>query len=298
MSYTALYRKFRPKGFDEVKGQDQVVTVLKNQIKHDKIGHAYMFSGTRGTGKTSVAKIFAKAVNCENTVDGSPCGVCDTCKKIGEGRTLDVIEIDAATNNGVDNMREVIEEVKYSPTDTKYKVYIIDEVHMLSSGAFNALLKTLEEPPEYAIFILATTEPHKVLPTIKSRCQKYDFRRISVETISERLKELMDKEGNSYEEEALKFIARKGDGSMRDSLSLLDQCLSFSFDETLTYDKVLEVLGSVDTDLFNKLYIAIVRGDVPTCMDVAEEISMSGLDIGQFALDFTWYFRNLLLLRV
>ena len=171
MSYTALYRKFRPKGFDEVKGQDQVVTVLKNQIKHDKIGHAYMFSGTRGTGKTSVAKIFAKAVNCENTVDGSPCGVCDTCKKIGEGRTLDVIEIDAATNNGVDNMREVIEEVKYSPTDTKYKVYIIDEVHMLSSGAFNALLKTLEEPPEYAIFILATTEPHKVLPTIKSRCQ-------------------------------------------------------------------------------------------------------------------------------
>ena len=298
MSYTALYRKFRPKGFDEVKGQDQVVTVLKNQIKHDKIGHAYMFSGTRGTGKTSVAKIFAKAVNCENTVDGSPCGVCDTCKKIGEGRTLDVIEIDAATNNGVDNMREVIEEVKYSPTDTKYKVYIIDEVHMLSSGAFNALLKTLEEPPEYAIFILATTEPHKVLPTIKSRCQKYDFRRISVDTISERLKELMDKEGNTYEEEALKFIARKGDGSMRDSLSLLDQCLSFSFDETLTYDKVLEVLGSVDTDLFNKLYIAIVRGDVPTCMDVAEEISMSGLDIGQFALDFTWYFRNLLLLRV
>ena len=298
MSYTALYRKFRPKGFDEVKGQDGVVTVLKNQIKHEKIGHAYMFSGTRGTGKTSVAKIFAKAVNCENPKDGSPCGVCETCRKIGEGRTLNVIEIDAATNNGVDNMREVIEEVKYSPTDTKYKVYIIDEVHMLSSGAFNALLKTLEEPPEYAIFILATTEPHKVLPTIKSRCQKYDFRRISVETIPARLKELMDKEGNDYEEEALKFIARKGDGSMRDSLSLLDQCLSFSFDEKLTYDKVLNVLGSVDTDLFNKLYIAIKRGDVTTCMDVAEEISMNGIDIGQFTLDFTWYFRNLLLLRV
>ena len=298
MSYTALYRKFRPKGFDEVKGQDSVVTVLKNQIKHEKIGHAYMFSGTRGTGKTSVAKIFAKAVNCENPKDGSPCGVCETCRKIGEGRTLNVIEIDAATNNGVDNMREVIEEVKYSPTDTKYKVYIIDEVHMLSSGAFNALLKTLEEPPEYAIFILATTEPHKVLPTIKSRCQKYDFRRISVETISARLKELMDKEGNDYEEEALKFIARKGDGSMRDSLSLLDQCLSFSFDEKLTYDKVLNVLGSVDTDLFNRLYIAIKRRDVSTCMDVAEEISMNGIDIGQFALDFTWYFRNLLLLRV
>ena len=298
MSYTALYRKFRPKGFDEVKGQEQVVTVLKNQIKHEKIGHAYLFSGTRGTGKTSVAKIFAKAVNCENTKDGSPCGVCETCKKIGEGRTLDVIEIDAATNNGVDNMREVIEEVKYSPTDTKYKVYIIDEVHMLSSGAFNALLKTLEEPPEYAIFILATTEPHKVLPTIKSRCQKYDFKRISIDTISDRLKELMDKESNSYEDEALKFIARKGDGSMRDALSLLDQCLAFAFDEKLTYDKVLNVLGSVDTDLFNRLYIAIKRGDVTTCMDVAEEISMNGIDIGQFTLDFTWYFRNLLLLRV
>ena len=298
MSYTALYRKFRPKSFEEVKGQDSVVTVLKNQIKHGKIGHAYMFSGTRGTGKTSVAKIFAKAVNCESPKGGSPCGICNTCKRIGEGRTLDVIEIDAATNNGVDNMREVIEEVKYSPTDTKYKVYIIDEVHMLSSGAFNALLKTLEEPPEYAIFILATTEPHKVLPTIKSRCQKYDYRRISVDNISSRLKELMDKEGNKYEYEALKFIARKGDGSMRDSLSLLDQCLSFSFDETLTYDKALEVLGSVDTDLFNKLYIAIKRSDVPTCMDVAEEIAMNGLDIGQFALDFTWYFRNLLLLRV
>ena len=298
MSYTALYRKFRPKGFDEVKGQDSVVTVLKNQIKYNKIGHAYMFSGTRGTGKTSVAKIFAKAVNCENTKDGSPCGVCETCKKIGEGRTLDVIEIDAATNTGVDNMREVIEEVKYSPTDTRYKVYIIDEVHMLSSGAFNAILKTLEEPPEYAIFILATTEPHKVLPTIKSRCQKYDFKRISVETISDRLKELMDEEGNAYENEALQFIARKGDGSMRDSLSLLDQCLAFSFDEKLTYDKVLTVLGSVDTDLFNRLYIAIKRGDVPTCMDVAEKISTDGIDIGQFALDFTWYFRNLLLLRV
>ena len=298
MSYIALYRKFRPKGFDEVKGQDQVIEVLKNQIKHDKIGHAYMFSGTRGTGKTSVAKIFAKAVNCENPREGSPCGVCETCKKIGEGRTLDVIEIDAATNNGVDNMREVIEEVKYSPADTKYKVYIIDEVHMLSSGAFNALLKTLEEPPKYAIFILATTEPHKVLPTIKSRCQKYDFRRISVETIAGRIKELMDKEGNAYEEEALKFIARKGDGSMRDSLSLLDQCLAFSFNETLTYDKVINVIGAVDTDLFNKLYIAIKREDVPTCMDVIEKISMDGIDIGQFALDFTWYFRNLLLLRV
>ncbi len=298
MSYTALYRKFRPSGFDEVKGQEQISQILKNQIKHGKIGHAYLFSGTRGTGKTSVAKIFSKAVNCPDTKDGSPCGVCESCRRISEGRSLDVIEIDAATNNGVENMREVIEEVKYSPNDARYKVYIIDEVHMLSSGAFNALLKTLEEPPEYAIFILATTEPHKVLPTIKSRCQKYDFKRIATGVIADRLKELMEKEGKAYEEEALQLIARKGDGSMRDALSLLEQCLAFCFDTPLTYDKALEILGTVDVDLFNRLYVAIKRYDVAGCMDIVEEVSVNGVDIGQFAQDLTWYFRNLLLIKV
>lgn len=296
--YTALYRKFRPLTFDEVKGQDQVITVLRNQVKYGKIGHAYMFSGTRGSGKTSVAKIFARAVNCKNPINGNPCMECESCKIIKEERSLDVIEIDAATNNGVDNMREVIEEVKYSPSDSKYKVYIIDEVHMLSSGAFNALLKTLEEPPEYAIFILATTEPHKVLPTIKSRCQKYEFKRIKLETIKSRLEEILKIEGKEYEEKALELIARKADGSMRDALSLMDQCISFCLESTLTYDKVLDVLGAVDVDTFNKLYIAIKRNDVATCMDIAEEVSSKGIDITQFILDFTWYFRNLLLFKV
>ena len=189
MAYQALYRKFRPTGFKDVKGQEHIVTTLQNQIKADRIGHAYLFCGTRGTGKTSVAKIFAKAVNCENPVDGSPCGECASCRAIASGSSMNVIEIDAASNNGVDNIREIREEVQYSPTEGKYKVYIIDEVHMLSIGAFNALLKTLEEPPSYVIFILATTEAHKIPITILSRCQRYDFHRISIDTIADRLKE-------------------------------------------------------------------------------------------------------------
>ena len=202
MSYKALYRKWRPDTFEEVKGQEHIVTTLRNQITHDRIGHAYLFCGTRGTGKTTVAKLFAKAVNCEHPVDGSPCGECASCRSIAEGTSMNVIEIDAASNNGVDNIREIRDEVQYSPTEGKYKVYIIDEVHMLSIGAFNALLKTLEEPPSYVIFILATTESHKVPITILSRCQKYDFRRITVQTISDRLMDLMDREGVSVEKKA------------------------------------------------------------------------------------------------
>ena len=194
MSYTALYRKFRPQEFEDVKGQDHIVTTLKNQIKAERIGHAYLFCGTRGTGKTTIAKIFAKAVNCEHPVDGSPCGECPSCKSIAAGTSMNVIEIDAASNNGVENIRQIREEVAYSPTEGKYKVYIIDEVHMLSIGAFNALLKTLEEPPSYVIFILATTESHKIPITILSRCQRYDFRRISIDTIAARLQELMETE--------------------------------------------------------------------------------------------------------
>ena len=254
MSYTALYRKFRPSEFSDVKGQDHIVTTLKNQINADRIGHAYLFCGTRGTGKTTVAKIFAKAVNCERPVDGNPCGECASCRAIAAGTSMNVIEIDAASNNGVDNIREIRDEVAYSPTEGKYKVYIIDEVHMLSIGAFNALLKTLEEPPSYVIFILATTEAHKIPITILSRCQRYDFRRITVETIADRLRELTEKEQVEVEEKALTYIAKAADGSMRDALSLLDQCIAFYLGQKLTYDHVLDVLGAVDTDVFGYLF--------------------------------------------
>ncbi|WP_337606413.1 DNA polymerase III subunit gamma/tau [Claveliimonas sp.] len=234
MGYMALYRKFRPGEFEDVKGQDAIVTTLKNQIRTDRIGHAYLFCGTRGTGKTTVAKIFAKAVNCEHPNEGSPCGECAMCRSIAAGTSMNVIEIDAASNNGVDNIREIREEVAYRPTEGKYKVYIIDEVHMLSIGAFNALLKTLEEPPEYVIFILATTEAHKIPVTILSRCQRYDFKRISIDTISGRLDELIKKEGLDVEEKAVRYIARMADGSMRDALSLLDQCAAFYIGQRLT----------------------------------------------------------------
>ena len=208
MSYTALYRKFRPSTFDQVKGQDHIVQTLKNQINANRIGHAYLFCGTRGTGKTSVAKIFAKAVNCEHPVDGSPCNECETCRGITNGSAMNVIEIDAASNNGVDNIRQIRDEIQYSPSSGKYTVYIIDEVHMLSIGAFNALLKTLEEPPAYVIFILATTEPHKIPITILSRCQRYDFKRISIDTIAARLSELMEKESIEVEDKAIRYVAR------------------------------------------------------------------------------------------
>ena len=227
MSYTALYRKFRPSEFSDVKGQDHIVTTLKNQIRADRIGHAYLFCGTRGTGKTTIAKIFARAVNCEHPVDGDPCGECASCRAIASGSSMNVAEIDAASNNGVDNIREIREEVAYSPAEGKYKVYIIDEVHMLSIGAFNALLKTLEEPPSYVIFILATTEAHKIPITILSRCQRYDFRRITTETIAARLQELMEEEQVEVEERALTYVAKAGDGSMRDALSLWISALPF-----------------------------------------------------------------------
>ena len=296
MSYTALYRKFRPKDFEDVKGQEHIVTTLKNQIKADRIGHAYLFCGTRGTGKTTIAKILARAVNCEHPVDGSPCNTCKTCRAIMEGTSMNVIEIDAASNNGVDNIREIREEVAYRPTEGRYKVYIIDEVHMLSTGAFNALLKTLEEPPSYVIFILATTEAHKIPITILSRCQRYDFRRITVDTIADRLTELMDKEGNDVEEKAIRYIAKAADGSMRDALSLLDQCIAFYLGEKLTYEKVLENLGAVDTDIFSDLLRKILRQDTAGAVRTLEEIILQGKEMGQFVTDFIWYLRNLLLI--
>ncbi len=297
MAYQALYRKWRPDNFEEVKGQDHIVTTLQNQINADRIGHAYLFCGTRGTGKTSIAKIFAKAVNCEHPVNGSPCGECASCKAIAAGNSMNVIEIDAASNNGVDNIREIRDEVQYSPTQGKYKVYIIDEVHMLSIGAFNALLKTLEEPPSYVIFILATTEAHKIPITILSRCQRYDFHRITIDTIAERLQELMQAEHIQVEEKAIRYVAKAADGSMRDALSLLDQCIAFYLGKDLKYENVLEVLGAVDTQVFEDALQAILQADTTAVLELVEQIIMQGRDIGQFVSDFIWYLRNLLLVK-
>lgn len=296
MSYTALYRKWRPAAFSDVKGQDHIVQTLKNQINSQRIGHAYLFCGTRGTGKTSIAKIFAKAVNCEQPVDGSPCGICRTCKNIGAGASLNVVEIDAASNNGVENIREIRDEVQYPPTEGRYRVYIIDEVHMLSTGAFNALLKTLEEPPSYVIFILATTEVQKIPVTVMSRCQRYDFKRITVETIVERLKELTAAEEIQVEEKALAYIAKSADGALRDALSLLDQCVAFHFGELLTYDNVLDVLGAADITVFGTLFRAVAENRTKDCITCLEELVIQGRELGQFVTDFIWYLRNLLVL--
>jgi len=297
MSYTALYRKFRPLCFEDVKGQEHIVKTLKNQIKADRIGHAYLFTGTRGTGKTTIAKILARAVNCERPVNGSPCGECASCKNILSGAGMNVIEMDAASNNGVDDVRGIVEDISYSPAEGRYKVYIIDEVHMLSTAAFNALLKTLEEPPSYVIFILATTEVHKIPVTILSRCQRYDFKRISIETITARLKELMEKEDVQVQERALRYIAKTADGSMRDALSLLERCIAFYYGEELTYDKALEVLGAVDTEVFSRLLRNVLAQDVAGCISLLEEMIMQGRELVQFVADFTWYLRNLLLLK-
>lgn len=297
MAYQALYRKWRPDNFEDVKGQDHIVTTLQNQIKADRIGHAYLFCGTRGTGKTSIAKIFAKAVNCEHPVNGSPCGECASCKAIAAGNSMNVIEIDAASNNGVDNIRQIREEVQYSPTQGRYKVYIIDEVHMLSIGAFNALLKTLEEPPSYVIFILATTEAHKIPVTILSRCQRYDFHRISIDTIADRLTKLMQAENINVEDKAIKYIAKAADGSLRDALSLLDQCIAFYLGRDIKYENVLDVLGAVDTQVYADMLSLIVASDTIQVMELIEKLIMQGRDIGQFVSDFIWYLRNLLLIK-
>ena len=296
MAYTALYRKFRPQTFDSVIGQDHIVKTLKNQMKTQRVSHAYLFCGTRGTGKTSTAKIFARAINCTNpTADGEPCNECAVCQDILAGRSVNVIEIDAASNNGVDNIREIREEVKYPPTQGKFKVYIVDEVHMLSTAAFNALLKTLEEPPAHVIFILATTDPQKVPATILSRVQRFDFRRITTDTIADTMMGYLQEEGHRATPEAVRYVAQLGDGSMRDSLSILDQCLAFFSGEEVTLEKVLDIMGAVDQTIFFEMTEALARKDAKKAMTLVEEMMLSGRDVKQFVTELLQHLRNLLL---
>ena len=296
--YLALYRKYRPNDFDDVRGRDAIVRTLKNQIISGRIGHSYLFCGTRGTGKTTIARIFARAVNCENQRDGNPCGECPTCRAIAAEANLNVTELDAASNNSVDDIRNIVEQVEYSPTQGRFRVFIIDEVHMLSNAAFNALLKTLEEPPSYVIFILATTEPNKLPVTILSRCQRYDFGRLSSEIIEGRLREVAEMEDLQVEEKAFRYIASAADGSMRDGLSLLDQCNAFNYGGgELTYERTLEILGAVDTRVFSQLYRGIHEGKVRDALAVLDEILLQGRELMQFVTDFTWYLRNLMLLK-
>ena len=298
--YVVLARKYRPQNFEDLLGQDALVQTLTNAIQNNRLHHAYILTGIRGVGKTTTARLIARALNCTGA-DGKggptihPCGVCDNCKAIAAGRHMDVMELDAASHTGVDDIRELLDSARYAPTNARYKVYIIDEVHMLSTGAFNALLKTLEEPPEYVIFILATTEVHKIPITILSRCQHYDFKRISIETITARMQELMDTEQIEVEDKALRYIAKAADGSMRDALSLLDQCIAFYLGEKLTYDNVLEVLGTVDIQVYSDLLDMILSQDINGVMDLLEDVARQGREWSQFITDFLWYLRNLLL---
>jgi DNA polymerase-3 subunit gamma/tau len=297
MSYLALYRKLRPKTFDDMIGQRHIIRILKNQLSRNQVSHAYLFCGTRGTGKTSTAKILAKAINCKNPTEAGPCNECESCVAIDAGRNLNVVEIDAASNNGVDNIREIREEVKYPPTDGGTKVYIIDEVHMLSSGAFNALLKTLEEPPEKVIFILATTDPQKIPATILSRCQRLDFKRISPEDMFEAIKAYTLGAEVDIEDNAIAYIVSVSDGAMRDALSLLDQCLAYYSGENIDIDKVMNITGAVDKSIFFNLFDALNDFDSLKCVDIINEAVVNGKDIGQFISDFIQHLRNLLIVK-
>lgn len=293
--YLALYRKYRPQNFSDVVGQNHIVKTLVNQIKFDKISHAYLFTGSRGTGKTSIAKIFARAINCTSlNEDGSPCGECETCKAL-QGTSIDVLEIDAASNNGVDEIRDLREKVKYPPVVGKYKVYIIDEVHMLSISAFNALLKTLEEPPTKTVFILATTEVHKLPATILSRCLRFDFKLVSLEDLTGLLRKVLTNEKVKFEESAINVIARAGEGSVRDTLSIADRCVSFAGDE-LTYKKVIEVLGVSQRETLIKMTDLILNRDIGNALSEIDNVLSSGKSPLVFSNDMISYFRDLLLI--
>ena len=295
-SYQALYRMWRPLTFDTVVGQEHVTRTLQNEIRADRIAHAYLFCGSRGTGKTSTARILSRAVNCEHPGEGNPCNECPTCKGILDGSILDVLEIDAASNNGVDNIRSIREEAQYSAATAPYRIYIIDEVHMLSPGAFNALLKLLEEPPEHVIFILATTESQKVPATILSRCQRFDFHRIGVAAIRERLREICEKSGISYEEDALSLIAKEADGAMRDALSVMDQCLSVG-DGKLPYAEIAAFLGATDHRFLTALLKAVKEQSYPTALALIDEFMAAGKDPRLLMNNLTDTLRSLLVCK-
>ena len=297
MAYTALYREWRPKVFSDVIGQEHITTTLINEIKAGRIGHAYLFSGTRGTGKTTCAKIMAKALNCIDLKDGEPCNVCHMCRKIDSGLSLDVIEQDAATNNKVDDIRELVDEVQYPPHEGKYKVYILDEVHMLSTGAVNAFLKTLEEPPSHVVFILATTDPQKLPVTILSRCQRFDFKRIRYEEIGKRLRLIADKKGIYAEDKSLELIARVSDGAMRDALSMMDQAISMG-EGKLDYEEVLDMLGLSGTENLFRISEAILKKDVRSAIQILDEVVDGGKDPYGFTKDLVLHFRNILVGKI
>ena len=295
--HKALYRAYRPQTFKDVVGQEHIIKTLKNQIENGNVGHAYLFCGTRGTGKTSTAKIFARAVNCIDSVNEEPCNECEVCKDILNDNIMDVIEIDAASNNSVDDVREIRENVKYTPAKCKYKVYIIDEVHMLSQGAFNALLKTLEEPPSYVIFILATTEPHKIPATILSRCQRFDFKRVTVQDMSSRMKEICEDVNIEVDERALNLIARNSQGALRDALSILDQCMSFS-DDKIEYKDVVDLLGTVNIEQLFEMAEYVIKEDTKKCLEILNEFVIWGKDIKNLIDDLIDHFRNLMICKV
>ncbi len=296
MSYQALYRQWRPKIFSDLVGQEHVVTTLENSIKQDRISHAYLFSGPRGTGKTSAAKVLAKTLNCNYRRDEEPCGECSNCKDHDFGSFMELVEIDAASNRGIDEIREIRDHVAYTPTMGKYKIYIVDEVHMLTTEAFNALLKTLEEPPDYVIFILATTEPHKLPMTVLSRCQRFDFYRLSERKIIAQLQEVVNSKDISASQDSLAVIAKKSEGGMRDALSLLDQCLSYlGDDQQLELKHVLEITGAVSEDVFYDLLVSLQQGDLQNVLQIVQDLSDSGKDFGQFLNDMIIYVRDLLL---
>lgn len=296
MAYTSLYRKYRPDTFDKVIGQDHIVRTLKNQISSDSVGHAYIFTGTRGTGKTSVAKIFARAVNCLSPKDGSPCGVCENCKELASNGNFDILEIDAASNNSVDQIRELTDKINFPPTIGRYKVYIVDEVHMLSKAAFNALLKTLEEPPSHAIFILATTEIHQIPATILSRCLRFDFRLVPNAVIAERIRFIFDDIGVKYENAAVDLIANSGAGSVRDALSIADMCVSYC-NGNVTYGGVLEVLGAADPKKLQELAQSIADGDTDGALRQVSAFCDLGKSIPILAQDIATLFRNVLYIK-